>query len=83
MMLIQLQERCYCEDVDYPMAVVGTAGRLFLIYSVENKPTQYSIAVAYVDGGTRTKTTSSPKLCWLASSMVSATKSIRHRNHTM
>lgn len=41
MMSIQLPERCYCADVDYPMAVVGTAGRHVLIYSLENKPTQY------------------------------------------
>ena len=41
MMSIQLPERCYCADVDYPMAVVGTAGRHVLIYSLENKPTQF------------------------------------------
>ncbi|XP_034477304.1 mRNA export factor [Drosophila innubila] len=41
MMAINLPERCYCADVDYPMAVVGTAGRGLIIYSLENSPTEY------------------------------------------
>lgn len=41
MMAINLPERCYCADVDYPMAIVGTAGRGLIVYSLENKPTEY------------------------------------------
>lgn len=41
MMAIALPERCYCADVDYPMAIVGTAGRGLIVYSLENKPTEY------------------------------------------
>lgn len=40
-MVINLPERCYCADVDYPMAIVGTAGRGLIVYSLENKPTEY------------------------------------------
>lgn len=41
MMSISLPERCYCADVDYPMAIVGTAGRGLIVYSLENKPTEF------------------------------------------
>lgn len=41
MMAINLPERCYCADVDYPMAVVGTAGPAVIIYSLENCPTEF------------------------------------------
>lgn len=41
MLVINLPERCYCADVDYPMAVIGTAGRGIIIYSLENSPTEY------------------------------------------
>lgn len=41
MMSINLPERCYCADVDYPMAIVGTAGRGLIVYSLENKPTEF------------------------------------------
>uniref|UniRef100_A0A1A9ZKZ3 Uncharacterized protein n=1 Tax=Glossina pallidipes TaxID=7398 RepID=A0A1A9ZKZ3_GLOPL len=41
MLAINLPERCYCADVDYPMAVVGTAGRALIIYSLENSPTEF------------------------------------------
>lgn len=41
MMTINLPERCYCADVQYPMAVVGTAGYGIIIYSLENNPTEY------------------------------------------
>jgi mRNA export factor len=40
-MNIALPERCYCADVDYPMAVVGTAGRYVIVYSLENKPAEF------------------------------------------
>uniref|UniRef100_A0A1B0G674 Uncharacterized protein n=1 Tax=Glossina morsitans morsitans TaxID=37546 RepID=A0A1B0G674_GLOMM len=40
MLAINLPERCYCADIDYPMAVVGTAGRNLIIYSLENSPTE-------------------------------------------
>lgn len=40
-MQIALPERCYTASVEYPMAVVGTAGRQILIYSLENKPQEY------------------------------------------
>lgn len=39
---IQLPERCYCADVRYPMAVVGTAGRDLIIYQLENRPQEFS-----------------------------------------
>lgn len=41
MLSITLAERCYCADVDYPMAVVGTAGRRLIVYSLENSPTEF------------------------------------------
>nr|XP_023019411.1 mRNA export factor [Leptinotarsa decemlineata] len=41
MMSINLPERCYCADVDYPMAVVGTAGRQIIVYQLEGKPQEY------------------------------------------
>lgn len=41
MMAINLPERCYCADVDYPMAIVGTAGRGLIVYSLENKPVEF------------------------------------------
>lgn len=41
MMTLNLPERCYCADVDYPMAVVGTAGRHVIIYSLETKPQEF------------------------------------------
>lgn len=41
MLSLQLPERCYCADVDYPMAVVGTAGRGLIIYTLEGTPTEY------------------------------------------
>ncbi|XP_022650419.1 mRNA export factor-like [Varroa jacobsoni] len=37
-MSIQMQERVYCADVLYPMAVVSTAGRGIFMYSLENTP---------------------------------------------
>ncbi|WAR24901.1 RAEL1-like protein [Mya arenaria] len=40
-MSIQLPERCYCADVKYPMAVVGTAGRGLIIYQLENQPQEF------------------------------------------
>ncbi|TRY72553.1 hypothetical protein TCAL_00993 [Tigriopus californicus] len=40
-MSIDLGERCYCADVDYPMAVVGTAGRGIIIYSLEGQPKEF------------------------------------------
>lgn len=41
MMAINLPERCYCADVEYPMAIVGTAGRRLIVYSLENNITEY------------------------------------------
>ncbi|CAG7836884.1 unnamed protein product [Allacma fusca] len=41
MLVIQTPERCYCVDVDYPMAVVGTASRNIIIYQLENTPREY------------------------------------------
>lgn len=41
MLSIQLPERCYCADVHYPMAVVGTASRGLVIYQLENQPKEY------------------------------------------
>ncbi|KAJ8305595.1 hypothetical protein KUTeg_016140 [Tegillarca granosa] len=39
---IQLPERCYCADVVFPMAVVGTANRELLIYQLDNRPQEFS-----------------------------------------
>uniref|UniRef100_A0A1B0ACE9 mRNA export factor n=1 Tax=Glossina pallidipes TaxID=7398 RepID=A0A1B0ACE9_GLOPL len=41
MLSFNLPERCYCTDVDYPMAVVGTAGKSVIVYSLENTPTEF------------------------------------------
>ncbi|XP_060525408.1 protein Rae1 [Cylas formicarius] len=41
MMGINLPERCYCADVDFPMAVVGTAGRQIIVYQLEGKPQEF------------------------------------------
>merc|ERR1711994_436029 len=38
---VALGERCYAADVDYPMAVVGTAGRGIIIYTLEQQPKEY------------------------------------------
>lgn len=40
-MSMNLSERCYCADVDYPMAVVGTADRGISMYVLEGKPAEY------------------------------------------
>ena len=40
-MTIDLGERCYVADVDYPMAVVGTAGRGLIIYNLEGQPREF------------------------------------------
>ncbi|KAA0192578.1 hypothetical protein HAZT_HAZT007804 [Hyalella azteca] len=37
-MSMQLPERVYCADVDYPMAVVGTANRNIIVYWLEQQP---------------------------------------------
>ncbi|XP_049834915.1 protein Rae1 [Schistocerca gregaria] len=41
MLSITLPERVYCADVDFPMAVVGTAGRGLIVYQLEGKPQEY------------------------------------------
>jgi len=41
MMTLNLPERCYCADVDYPMAVVGTAGRHVIVYSLDKGPQEH------------------------------------------
>ena len=40
-MNIDMGERVYAADVDYPMAVIGTAGRGLRIYSLENQPKEF------------------------------------------
>ena len=40
-MTIDIGERCYAADVDYPMAVVGTAGRGLIIYNLDGQPKEY------------------------------------------
>ncbi|KPJ14340.1 mRNA export factor [Papilio machaon] len=40
-MTMNLSERCYCADVEYPMAVVGTADRGICLYTLEGKPAEY------------------------------------------
>ena len=41
---LQLPERCYCMDVMYPMAVVGTAARGLIIYTLEGSPSEYRVS---------------------------------------
>jgi len=41
MLSIELPERAYCADVEYPMAVVGTAGRGIIIYQLDGQPREY------------------------------------------
>ncbi|EDO26155.1 predicted protein, partial [Nematostella vectensis] len=41
MLSIDLPERCYCADVVYPMAIVGTAQRGIICYQLENQPSEY------------------------------------------
>lgn len=41
MMTINLPERLYCADAQYPMAVVGTAGRVIIVYQLEGKPQEF------------------------------------------
>lgn len=41
MLTINLPERCYCADVVYPMAVVGTAGRGLIVYQLEGTPQEF------------------------------------------
>nr|QBH73992.1 mitotic checkpoint protein and poly(a)+ RNA export protein [Nicoletia phytophila] len=41
MKTITLLERCYCADVDYPMAVVGTASRGLIVYQLEGGPSEF------------------------------------------
>ncbi|KAL7648722.1 UNVERIFIED_CONTAM: hypothetical protein RMT77_000629 [Armadillidium vulgare] len=38
---INLPERCYCADVDYPMAIVVTANRNIIVYQLENQPQEF------------------------------------------
>lgn len=39
----QLPERCYCADIVYPMAIVGTAQRGILCYQLDNTPREYKV----------------------------------------
>ncbi|KAJ8669870.1 hypothetical protein QAD02_001129 [Eretmocerus hayati] len=41
MLTISLPERCYCADVDFPMAVVGTAGRHLIVYQLDGTPKEF------------------------------------------
>ena len=38
---LNLPERCYCADVDFPVAVVTTAGRHLIVYQLENTPSEF------------------------------------------
>ena len=39
----QLPERCYCADIVYPMAIVGTAQRGILCYQLDNQPREFKV----------------------------------------
>ncbi|XP_066903495.1 protein Rae1-like isoform X2 [Halyomorpha halys] len=39
---ISLPERCYCADVKYPMAIVGTASKNLIVYQLDCGPQEYS-----------------------------------------
>ena len=41
MMSLSMPERVYCADVDYPMAIVGTANRQIVVLQLEGKPSEY------------------------------------------
>lgn len=41
MLTLNLPERCYCVDVLYPMAIVGTAGRGLIVYQLEGTPQEF------------------------------------------
>lgn len=43
MLTINLPDKCHCVAVDYPMALVGTADKQIIIYTLEGQPHQYSI----------------------------------------
>ena len=43
MVTVQLPERCYTFDVDYPLMVVGTAGRQVQIFNLTNTGTPYKV----------------------------------------
>lgn len=38
---LNLPDRCYCADVEYPVAVVSTAARHLLVYQLENSPQEF------------------------------------------
>jgi mRNA export factor len=40
---VQLPERCYTFDVEYPLLVVGTAGRHVQIFDLMNPGTPYKV----------------------------------------
>lgn len=41
MLSIDLPERAYCADVDFPMAVVGTASKGIIIYQLDGQPKEF------------------------------------------
>ena len=45
---LQLPERAYCMDVMYPMAVVGTASRGLIIYTLEGSPSEYRVSHTHI-----------------------------------
>ncbi|XP_037948335.1 mRNA export factor-like [Teleopsis dalmanni] len=53
MLSLLLPERCYCADVDYPMAVVGSANKMISIYSLEGTPTLYAQEESPLNSQTR------------------------------
>lgn len=46
----QLPERCYCADIVYPMAIVGTAQRGILCYQLDSQPREYKVGHKFYHG---------------------------------
>ena len=41
------QEKVYCADVIYPMAVVSTAQRGILVYQLANQPSEFKVCIVF------------------------------------
>ena len=48
-MSLDAGERIYAADVDYPMMVVGTAGRGLIIYTLEGQPKEYRLGMESIN----------------------------------
>ena len=51
MSTVQLPERCYSMDVQYPLMVVGTAERHIQIFNLTNPTSAYKVSVLLIKSG--------------------------------